>query len=232
MIPTLAGASAFVAWLKLVFAHGRFWHGGPQLERRDVTDAALPEVVVIVPARDEAESIQECLTSLLRQDYGGPLSVVLVDDGSVDGTGDLARAVPDPDGRLTVIEGQARPEGWSGKLWAVHQGEMAALKRLRPDGFVLLTDADIVHAPAHIATLVAKAQEDRLDLVSEMVKLNCESAAERWLVPAFVYFFAMLYPFTQVNDPASRIAGAAGARSCCAGRRWSAWGASRCCAAR
>lgn len=151
-----------------------------------------------------------CLATLLQQDYKGRLSVVVVDDGSTDGTGDLARAVADPHGRLTVLTGGVRPEGWSGKLWAVHQGEMAARQKIGPEGFILLTDADILHSALHLETLVEKALRDRLDMVSEMVVLNCESAAERLLVPAFVYFFAMLYPFEKVNDPSSGVAGAAG----------------------
>ncbi|GAB6855805.1 glycosyltransferase [Asaia astilbis] len=211
MIRNLMAVSALAAWGKLLFAHGRFWRTGAQLTpvRAAQTDS-WPDVAVVVPARDEAESIQPCLATLLQQDYKGRLSVVVVDDGSTDGTGDLARAVADPHGRLTVLTGGVRPEGWSGKLWAVHQGEMAARQKIGPEGFILLTDADILHSALHLETLVEKALRDRLDMVSEMVVLNCESAAERLLVPAFVYFFAMLYPFEKVNDPSSGVAGAAG----------------------
>jgi len=205
----VAGVS-LLAWGKLLFGHGKFWQGGPILRPAALRMTRWPDVVVVVPARDEAESIEGALRSLLMQDYAGRLHVVLVDDGSTDGTGDLARGVADPFGRLTVVTGEARPEGWSGKLWAVHQGTVRARAHMDADGYVLLTDADIVHAPLHVATLVEKAREDGLDMVSEMVALNCESAAERHLVPAFVFFFAMLYPFARVADARSRVAGAAG----------------------
>jgi len=211
MIRKLMAASALAAWGKLLFAHGRFWRTGDQLMPFNTVSATTwPDVAIVVPARDEAESIQTCLATLLQQDYKGRLSVIIVDDGSTDGTGDLARKVPDPHERLTVVTGRERPEGWSGKLWAVHQGEMIAREKIDSEGFILLTDADILHSALHLETLVEKAQRDRLDMVSEMVVLNCESAAERLLVPAFVYFFAMLYPFEKVNDPASEVAGAAG----------------------
>ena len=211
MIRNLMAASALAAWGKLLFAHGRFWRTGTRLTPVNAASASVwPDVAVVVPARDEAESIQPSLATLLQQDYKGRLSVIVVDDGSTDGTGDLARQVPDPHGRLTVVTGRERPEGWSSKLWAVHQGEMVAREKVDADGFILLTDADILHSALHLETLVEKAQRDGLDMVSEMVVLNCESAAERLLVPAFVYFFAMLYPFEKVNDPASEVAGAAG----------------------
>ncbi|MBV1829453.1 glycosyltransferase [Komagataeibacter sp. AV436] len=203
-----------VIWLGLIFCHGRFWQAGPVLAPvagGQLDPATCPDVCVVVPARDEAPSVAACIGSLLAQDYPGALRVVLVDDNSTDGTGRLARAVPDPHRRLSVVTGKARPAGWSGKLWAVAQG-VARARELAPDssGFVLLTDADITHDPRHVSTLVAKAQAGGLDQVSEMVELNCASPAERMLVPAFVFFFALLYPFASVNNPRSRVAGAAG----------------------
>ncbi len=163
-------------------------------------------MAVVVPARDEAAHVAACLGSLLAQDYRGSLRVILVDDGSTDGTGARARALADP--RLTVLTGEPRPAGWSGKLWAVAQG-IAATEDCPPD-FVLLTDADIVHDARHITALVARAEADDLDLVSEMVELACASLAERALVPAFVFFFQLLYPFAWVNDPLRATAAAAG----------------------
>ncbi len=134
------------------------------------------------------------------------MRVILVDDGSTDGTAALAEAAAEGgDHPLTVISGAPKPPGWSGKLWAVSQGVAASTADL-----VLLTDADIAHEPDHLARLVAKAEADDLDLVSEMVLLHCESLAERALVPAFVYFFQLLYPFAQVANPRQRMAGAAG----------------------
>jgi len=193
---------AALAWLYLLFLHGRFWQAGPVLTPQ--RPRAAPQLAVVVPARDEAPTIDAVLRSLLAQDYPGPFRVILVDDGSTDGTGDIARRIGDE--RLTVLAGAARPSGWSGKLWALAQGIDAAEQA----GLLLLTDADIVHDPAHLATLVAKAEQGGLDLVSEMVALKCDTLAERALVPAFVFFFQMLYPFEQVNDPLRATAAAAG----------------------
>jgi hopene-associated glycosyltransferase HpnB len=187
------------AWIYLFFAHGAFWRSRPQLFA--ATPESFPEVDIIVPARDEAETIQAAIGSLLGQEYGGNFRVVLVDDNSTDATAEIAGSAP----RLQIIRLDSKPPGWSGKLWALHQGIAAGGSAL-----VLLTDADIVHQPAHLATLVAKLQSAQLDLVSEMVKLNCSSLAERMLVPAFVYFFQMLYPFAKVNDARSALAAAAG----------------------
>ena len=199
-------ALALLAWAGLLLAHGRYWQAGPSLAPARLAPArpaGAPDVDVVVPARDEAEGIGAALASLLAQDYAGRLRVVLVDDGSADGTGAIARGLGDP--RLLVLDGRPRPPGWSGKLWAVHQG----LAETRAP-YVLLTDADIVHEPPHVATLVAKAERDGLDLVSEMVALRCHSLAERALVPAFVFFFQLLFPFAAVNDPTRSTAAAAG----------------------
>lgn len=200
---TALAALCLLAWLWLLALHGRFWLSRPELP--PAMPARAPSVAIVVPARDEAETIGAAIASLLAQDYPGPLSVTLVDDGSSDGTAAVARALPDPQRRLFVLRGQERPAGWAGKLWAVHQGVAATDSEL-----VLLTDADIVHAPAHLATLVAGLEREGADMVSEMVRLNRESAAEQALVPAFVYFFQLLYPFARVNDPRARTAGAAG----------------------
>lgn len=186
-----------LAWAYLLLGHGRFWQAGPILAPARPLQA--PDVDVVIPARDEAESIEATLRSLLAQDYAGTLRIIVVDDGSSDGTGALARGV----GGVEVVTGAPRPPGWSGKLWAVQQGVAQSRAAL-----VLLTDADIVHAPEHVSTLVAKA-EAGLDLVSEMVALRAESTAERALVPAFVFFFQLLYPFARVNAP-GRTAAAAG----------------------
>jgi hopene-associated glycosyltransferase HpnB len=187
------------AWIYLFFAHGAFWRSRPQLP--GATPEEFPDVDIIVPARDEAETIQAAIGSLLAQDYGGNFHIILVDDNSTDATAELAGSAA----KLQIIRLASKPAGWSGKLWALHEGIAASRSAL-----VLLTDADIVHQPAHLASLIAKLQGGQLDLVSEMVKLNCSSFAERMLVPAFVYFFQMLYPFDKVNDASSRVAAAAG----------------------
>lgn len=213
MVFGLAVLSALI-WFGLIFFHGKFWQGGPILRPANPSHTPAdiaPSVTVVIPARDEAEGIEAALSSLLQQDYPGKLSLILVNDRSEDDTGALARNLPDPMGRLTVLDGADPSPGWSGKLWAVAQGVAEARRQQEQDtGYILLTDADIVHAPAHVSTLVAKAQTDALHMVSEMVELQCESLPERALVPAFVFFFALLYPFAKVNDPESRTAGAAG----------------------
>lgn len=198
----LLAALALAVWLYLILLHGRFWSAGPVLA--PATPGSQPTVAVVVPARDEAEVIADALRSLLRQDYAGPFRVILVDDGSTDGTGAIARGLGDA--RLTVLTGAPRPAGWSGKLWAVQQGLAAA----GDAELVLLTDADILHDPRHLSALVAKAETDGLDMASEMVELACESMAERALVPAFVFFFQLLYPFAWVNDSRRATAAAAG----------------------
>ena len=208
---SMIAAAALLAWVWLLALHGRFWQSGPALEpiRLDGAMAPLrphaaPPVDIVVPARDEAETIAPAIASLLAQDYPGPFRVILVDDRSTDATAAIAAALPGSE-RLTILQGRPRPPGWAGKLWAVHQGLAAGTAPL-----VLLTDADIEHAPAHLATLVAQHEATGCDLVSEMVRLNTDSAAERALIPAFVYFFQLLYPFARVNDPLSPTAAAAG----------------------
>ncbi|HQT78160.1 MAG TPA: glycosyltransferase, partial [Rhodopila sp.] len=171
----LAAVLSLAIWLYLLFAHGRFWQAGPVLlaAQRGLAPGVAPSVAVVVPARDEAPLIGATLRSLLGQNYPGPLRVILVDDNSTDGTGSIARAIGDP--RLTVLAGAPRPAGWSGKLWAAAQG----VGRAAPAELILLTDADIVHDRDHVSALVAQIERNRLDLVSEMVKLACESPAER-----------------------------------------------------
>ena len=202
---------SFAAWVYLLGFRGRFWSSQPVLEK--IAPRGTAKVTVIVPARNEVESIRRSLESLLHQGYQsgkdckGEFAIVLVDDNSTDGTGEMAAALRAGEG-LTIVRGAALPEGWSGKLWAVHQG--LAQKTAKAADYVLLTDADIEHAPDHVSMLVAKAERDGLDLVSEMVRLHCVTAPERALIPAFVFFFQMLYPFAWVNDPRKRAAGAAG----------------------
>ena len=190
-------AASLAAWLYLVAFHGRFWSSGPELA--PAVPRASPAVDVVVPARDEAGFVAASVGSLLAQHYAGPVNVILVDDGSADGTGTIARGLPG----AMVVDGARRPAGWAGKLWAVAQG---VDRGSAP--WLLLTDADIVHDPRHLATLMAHAERNGLDMVSEMVALRCEAAAERLLIPAFVYFFQLLFPFARVN--AGRIAAAAG----------------------
>jgi hopene-associated glycosyltransferase HpnB len=190
---------SLLVWLYLFFAHGRFWLSAPELPPAVPEDC--PDLDVVVPARDEADTIGPVIGSLLAQDYRGRFRVILVDDNSTDDTAALAGTAAN----LTVITLQSKPAEWSGKLWALSQGVAASRAPV-----LLFTDADIVHDPRHLSSLVAKLLQSRADMVSEMVRLNCTSLAERALVPAFIYFFQMLYPFSRVNDPASSVAAAAG----------------------
>ncbi|MBV8577865.1 MAG: glycosyltransferase, partial [Acetobacteraceae bacterium] len=200
---------SLLVWLYLVAAHGRFWQSGPVLAADRPRTA--PGVVAVVPARNEARFIDASLRSLLAQDYPGPFRIVLVDDGSTDGTGAIARALGSS--QIRVLTGASRPPGWSGKLWAVAQGVAEATRMgtgTEWPELILLTYADIVHDPCHLSTLVAEAERRDLDLVSEMVALSCVNVSERMLVPTFVFFFQLLYPFASVNDERRRIAAAAG----------------------
>ena len=138
----MIAALALLAWLYLLALHGRFWQSGPALAAMRPDEA--PPVAVVVPARDEAEVIARSIASLLAQDYPGAFRVILVDDGSRDGTAAIARALPGVE-RLAVVHGAPRPAGWAGKLWAVHQGVAAGTEPL-----LLLTDADIEHDPGHL----------------------------------------------------------------------------------
>ncbi len=213
MTVALLGAASLLAWLVLVFAHGRFWMSDQRLGGDARAPDPWPTVVAVIPARDEADVIAETASAVLRQDYPGALLVVLADDESSDGTGDVARATARAlglGGRLDVVPTKPRPEGWVGKTWALHTGVTHA-RGARPEAdFYWLSDADVAPSPRTLRRLVAKACEERLDMASLMVKLHCARGWERLLVPAFVYFFQKLYPFPRVNDPRSRVAAAAG----------------------
>lgn len=202
-------AGSLAAWLWLLLGQGFFWRTDVRLPpRRDPGD--WPYVCVVVPARDEAAVLPESLPSLLAQDYPGRAEVFLVDDGSSDGTGDLARELSRRFGGLplTVSSPGDPPAGWTGKLWAVRHG--IALARARGPEFLLLTDADIAHRPDSLRALAAAARTGGFDLVSQMARLRAESVWERLVVPAFVYFFAQLYPFRRIGVRGSRTAAAAG----------------------
>lgn len=200
---------ALAVWVYLLAARGRFWLA------RDRDDAVAspaptvwPRVLAVIPARDEASTIGQTVRSLLGQDYPG-LDLIVVDDGSQDGTAEAAKeAAGNARNRLTVLRGQPLPPGWTGKVWAQKQGINAA--QARAPKYLLLTDADIVYAPGALRRLVTCAESGRSVLTSLMVKLNCESLAERTFIPAFVFFFQMLYPFAWVNRPEHATAAAAG----------------------
>lgn len=181
---------------------------GPVLPPSAGALAAWPEVAAVVPARDEAAILPVTLPALLAQDYPGPFSVTLVDDSSTDGTGEVAAALGAEASRpLRVVHGAAPPAGWAGKPWAMAQGLEATRAAAR---YVLFTDADIAWAPGALRALVTAAEDDDRDLVSQMALLRTETGWEKAIIPAFVYFFAQLYPFRWINRPGGRTAAAAG----------------------
>ncbi|MFG3255208.1 glycosyltransferase [Streptomyces sp. NPDC048172] len=220
---TWTAALSLAAWLWLLLGQGFFWRtdvrlppgGGPD---EGPEDGDWPEVAVVVPARDEAEVLPLSLPTLLAQDYPGRARIVLVDDGSTDGTDEVARKLAEaaPRGLPLTVRSPGEPApGWTGKLWAVRHGMRVARAEGRAadgaePGFLLLTDADIAHEPDSLRRLVSAARVSRLDLVSQMARLRVVSGWERLIVPAFVYFFAQLYPFRWINSATGRTAAAAG----------------------
>ncbi len=206
----LSGLSLAI-WCVLALGRGGFWRARERLDEEPPAPASWPAVTAVVPARDEADVIARSIGSLLAQDYPGPFRIVLVDDHSTDGTGEVARGAAAGQGeRLAVIRSAPLPGGWTGKLWALDEGVREA-GRIAPDApFLWFADADVAHDPGSLRRLVAKAVAEDRDLVSLMVRLACESPWERLLIPPFVHFFAMLYPFAWAADPRSRTAAAAG----------------------
>ncbi len=211
-ILALLGVAPVLIWAYLLLGRGLFWLAR---ERDDVGEPAEPElwpaVFAVTPARNEADVIARSVGSLLAQDYPGEFRMILVDDQSDDGTAEVARSIAaslGQQGRLDVISGQPLPKGWVGKMWAVNQGVARASQRAPV--YLLLTDADIGHAPDNLRRLVARAEAGDLALVSLMARLSTQTWAERLLIPAFVFFFDMLFPFGWVNDARSKVAAGAG----------------------
>jgi hopene-associated glycosyltransferase HpnB len=207
---------AFLAlgvWLYLALGRGAFWRCAERDDAVPAAPPAWPGVAVVIPARDEAAGIGACVESLIGQDYPGPFSVVVVDDNSSDGTAAVALNAAARCGaanKLTVISGTPLPRGWTGKPWALRQGIEAASMLDPAPQYLLLTDADIVYAPSMLRWLAAFAVARGAVLTSLMVKLHCASLAERSLIPAFIFFFQMLYPFAWVNRRDRATAAAAG----------------------
>ena len=180
-------------WLYLIFFRGKFWLNNQFLETIENQNYQA-KITAIIPARNEAESIDKCLQSLFEQDYQGEFQIVLIDDRSEDDTKKIALQKAQELGKekqLTIVDGEELEKGWSGKLWAMNQGIKWAEKNLKTDYF-LLTDADILHSQNNLSLLVSKAEQENLDLVSLMVKLNCQSVWEKLLIPAFIFFFQKL----------------------------------------
>ncbi len=231
------GAISLMIWLGVLLHPARPWDFQPVGDDEELPPEphVWPSVRILVPARNESESLPHTLPSLLQQDYPGEFAVIVIDDRSEDGTADMARKLAEESGavdRLTVISGAALPQGWAGKVWALAQGashcglhgqwksqaeadcglprgEGPSLVTGKPK-YLLLTDADIRHAPRSLGRLVVESERDHLALNSRMARLRCVSAAERLLIPPFVFFFNLLYPMRQVNARRSAVAAAAG----------------------
>src|SRR6202451_3528848 len=200
-------------WVYLLIARGGFWLGRERDDATGTGEGAWPAIAAVIPARDEAERGGRTITSLLQQDYPGEFSIFLVDDQSRDGTAEIARTAAASLGaaaRLTVVSGRQLPAGWTGKLWAQQQGVEAALAVSPPPDYLLLTDADIVYTPHALKAVTVRARRGGYVLTSLMAKLRCITLAERFFIPAFIFFFQMLYPFAWANDPRRGTAAAAG----------------------
>jgi len=215
MIVTILAVAVVTIWLGLAIARDLFWLCPIEDKMPFAPPAHWPRVTAVIPARNEDEVIGKTISSVVRQDYPGAFKVVLVDDSSQDNTAVIAgQAAMDAAHPLEIIAAPALPAGWTGKLWAVssgiaHTNSKTGAADDMPD-FYWLTDADIVHTPDTLRNLVARAVATNCVLVSRMALLRCESLAERALIPAFVFFFQLLYPFRAVNNPRRRIAAAAG----------------------
>jgi hopene-associated glycosyltransferase HpnB len=219
-------------WAYLFFGRGAFWR--PRKFDGDANDiplpARLPRIQVIIPARNEAKAIGVTISALLQQEYPGELRIAVVDDHSSDSTAEVARAAAASsrrEERITILSAPPLDPGWTGKLWALQHGvrtaplaaEAANLAANEPRAarvgstvpdFYWFSDADIEHAPDTLRRLIARAERDRLDLVSLMVLLRSRTFPEKALIPPFLYFFLQLYPPLWIADTRSRTAGAAG----------------------
>ena len=201
---TILALFSCVAWLVLLVFWGGFWRADQRLTRVS-TPLAWPEVAILIPARNEAQTLGEVLHSHLVSTYPGKHTLIVTDDHSEDGTGDIARSVG-----TNVILAKSLPEGWSGKLWALHNALEQADQIAPQAEYLLLTDADIIHDQTTLQRLVAKAQADELDLVSLMARLDARGLWGALLIPAFIFFFQKRYPFPWVNRHGFPLAAAAG----------------------
>jgi len=198
-------------WIGMALAHAGFWRIEPEPTLPEPT--YWPPVTAIMPARDEEACIAQTLHSLWQQDYPGDLRLILVDDHSQDATAEIALRTARESGReteLSILQAAPLPPGWTGKVWAMHHGWQESVARNDRTPYLLFSDADIAHGPLALRQLVCRAEASECDLVSFMVRLSCATAAERLMMPAFVFFFRLLYPFRRVNTPSHPLAGAAG----------------------
>jgi hopene-associated glycosyltransferase HpnB len=208
-ILTILGALSLAAWVGLLLGRSMFWY----IDREPVPPdpESWPDLVTVIPARNEEEGIGETLRSVWRQGYPAGLRVVVVDDQCEDDTvGEALRAARESGCEVHIVKGDPVPSGWTGKVWAMHQGVTRGMLPADPATYILFSDADISHGAASLQELVSRAEGGTYDLTSFMVRLESRTVSEKLMIPAFVFFFRMLYPFRLVNDPDSRVAGAAG----------------------
>ncbi len=204
---------SLIIWLYLLLFRGQFWRSNHKIDPEEISLTTYPSVCAVIPARNEADVLPISLKSLLNQDYSGDFQIILVDDQSDDGTEEVAQELAincHQTERLTVISGQPLPPGWSGKLWAMEQGIAYIKEKNLQSDYILFTDADIEHHQTNLRELVGKSQQENLAMTSLMVSLRCQSIWEQFLIPAFVFFFEKLYPFSWVNNPNHKMAAAAG----------------------
>ena len=196
MIMAMVGA---ILWLALMFVPWHPWNTLEQLEPNMIeSEHLLDDITVLIPARNESQYIRRTIEALFKQGKG--INIIVVDDQSVDGTAEQAKKFG-----VQVLSGNAPPPGWSGKLWALEQG----LQHVHTP-YTLLLDADIELMPGLIATLRTKAQQEGLAFVSLMAEPPMGCFIERLLMPPFIFFFKLLYPFSLANKPNSSVAAAAG----------------------
>lgn len=209
MLLGVLAAFALAAWLWVLLSPAGAWRTPERLiVRSDAAAGAgdLGTITILIPARNESDAIGRVLAALARQGRG--VRVILIDDQSTDGTGEAARAqnaLLSAPLDLRVVDGRDLPAGWGGKLWALEQGFEQV-----DTPYCLLLDAEIELAPGTLSALLQKMSREDLGMASVMAKLRCSSFWERLLVPPFIYFFKLIYPFARVNDRGSRIAAAAG----------------------
>jgi hopene-associated glycosyltransferase HpnB len=227
-IANVLGIITLGIWLHLFFGRGWFWRVGKLDADREPleTPGEWPQVMAVVPARNEEETIGRAVAGLVKQNYPGAFFVVVVDDHSEDATAGIAQQVADESGvgeRVRIVSASALAEGWTGKLWALNEGvfnggvtmsgasgtEVSAATPEVPT-YYWFTDADVEHAPDTLRRLVVRAERDKLELASLMVLLQAKTLPERALIPAFLYFFLMLYPPQWIADEELGTAGAAG----------------------
>ena len=200
------GVLSLAAWVYLLFAHGSFWRISKSQPALPITNR--PTIAVVIPARNEADVIARAITSLLHQQIDANLHIILVDDASTDSTAEIAHQAAvsaNMSDFLTILNGQPLPTGWSGKVWAQHQGISKALE-LNPD-YLLLTDADIEHAPSNLANLVALAENNRTDLTSFMAKLRWRTLVRTLADSRICLLFLHALPACLDSRPSARHSG-------------------------